>query len=118
MTPFLFQNKVKSNLPRDDINLQFCRGVLKDKRAMLEEMKVNTAANFCCVTDVDALMLTRLTCTTEKFFRAKVFAENHFWTPKPSFYSNLRRRATCKFNLHGTKSHVSHFALTPKPTKV
>ena len=34
------QNKVKSNLPRDDINLQFCRGVLKDKRAMLEEMKV------------------------------------------------------------------------------
>merc|ERR1712066_185049 len=32
-------NKVKSNLPRDDINLQFCRGVLKDKRAMLEEMK-------------------------------------------------------------------------------
>ena len=36
----LFQNKVKSNLPRDDINLQFCRGVLKDKRAMLEEMKV------------------------------------------------------------------------------
>lgn len=32
-------NKVKSNLPRDDINLQFCRGVLKDKRSMLEEMK-------------------------------------------------------------------------------
>merc|ERR1740128_292453 len=32
-------NKVKSNLPRDDINLQFCRGVLKDKRTMLEEMK-------------------------------------------------------------------------------
>ena len=40
MKSSLFQNKVKSNLPRDDINLQFCRGVLKDKRAMLEEMKV------------------------------------------------------------------------------
>ena len=37
----LCQNKVKSNLPRDDINLQFCRGVLKDKRTMLEEMKVS-----------------------------------------------------------------------------
>ena len=41
----MFQNKVKSNLPRDDINLQFCRGVLKDKRAMLEEMKVKLNKN-------------------------------------------------------------------------
>lgn len=30
---------VKSNLPRDDINLQFCRGVLKDRKTMLEDMK-------------------------------------------------------------------------------
>merc|ERR1719400_1698661 len=33
---------VKSNLPRDDINLQFCRGVLKERRMMLEEMKINS----------------------------------------------------------------------------
>jgi len=33
---------VKSNLPRDDINLQFCRGVLKDRKTMLEEMKHNS----------------------------------------------------------------------------
>merc|ERR1719435_685348 len=33
---------VKSNLPRDDINLQFCRGVLKERRSMLEEMKINS----------------------------------------------------------------------------
>merc|ERR1711892_1438807 len=30
---------VKSNLPRDDINLQFCRGVLKDRKMALEDMK-------------------------------------------------------------------------------
>jgi len=33
---------VKSNLPRDDINLQFCRGVLKDRKVMLEDMKHNS----------------------------------------------------------------------------
>jgi len=33
---------VKSNLPRDDINLQFCRGVLKDRKIMLEDMKHNS----------------------------------------------------------------------------
>eukprot|EP00092_Neocalanus_flemingeri_P088159 GFUD01111359.1.p1 GENE.GFUD01111359.1~~GFUD01111359.1.p1 ORF type:complete len:191 (+),score=52.60 GFUD01111359.1:58-573(+) len=33
---------VKSNLPRDDINLQFCRGVLKDRKDMLEDMKHNS----------------------------------------------------------------------------
>merc|ERR1719150_97372 len=33
---------VKSNLPRDDINLQFCRGVLKERRNMLEDLKVNS----------------------------------------------------------------------------
>jgi len=31
--------KVKSNLPRDDINLQFCRGVLKERRNMLMDLK-------------------------------------------------------------------------------
>lgn len=33
---------VKSNLPRDDINLQFCRGVLKERRNMLEDLKMNS----------------------------------------------------------------------------
>jgi len=33
---------VKSNLPRDDINLQFCRGVLKERRNMLEGLKINS----------------------------------------------------------------------------
>ena len=38
----VLQSGVKSNLPRDDINLQFCRGVLKERRSMLEEMKINS----------------------------------------------------------------------------
>merc|ERR1719412_2353629 len=33
---------VKSNLPRDDINLQFCRGVLKERRAMLTDLKTTS----------------------------------------------------------------------------
>merc|ERR1719348_1546193 len=33
---------VKSNLPRDDFNLQFCRGVLKDRKMMLEEMRTSS----------------------------------------------------------------------------
>merc|ERR1719500_2769272 len=33
---------VKSNLPRDDINLQFCRGVLKERRSMLTDLKVTS----------------------------------------------------------------------------
>jgi len=33
---------VKSNLPRDDINLQFCRGVLKERRNMLEDLKISS----------------------------------------------------------------------------
>ena len=36
------QTGVKSNLPRDDINLQFCRGVLKERRSMLEDLKVTS----------------------------------------------------------------------------
>lgn len=32
----------KSNLPRDDINLQFCRGVLKERRNMLEDLKASS----------------------------------------------------------------------------
>ena len=38
----VFQTGVKSNLPRDDINLQFCRGVLKERRNMLEDLKMNS----------------------------------------------------------------------------
>jgi len=33
---------VKSNLPRDDINLQFCRGVLKERRTMLTDLKTTS----------------------------------------------------------------------------
>ena len=36
------QTGVKSNFPRDDINLQFCRGVLKERRNMLEGLKINS----------------------------------------------------------------------------
>ena len=38
----LVQSGVKSNLPRDDFNLQFCRGVLKDRKMMLEEMRTSS----------------------------------------------------------------------------
>ena len=40
--PINFQTGVKSNLPRDDINLQFCRGVLKERRNMLEDLKISS----------------------------------------------------------------------------
>ena len=38
----ILQTGVKSNLPRDDINLQFCRGVLKERRNMLEDLKMSS----------------------------------------------------------------------------
>ena len=41
------------------------------------------------------------------FFRAKVSGENHFLTPKPCSYSNLRRRVTCELHVTKSQSNMS-----------
>jgi len=49
---------VKSNLPRDDINLQFCRGVLKDRKMALEDMK-HTSVRRKSLLDPQTLLLLK-----------------------------------------------------------
>merc|ERR1719220_535019 len=49
---------VKSNLPRDDINLQFCRGVLKERRTMLTDLKTESVRRKSLL-DPQTLMLLK-----------------------------------------------------------
>jgi len=103
-------NKVKSNLPRDDINLQFCRGVLKDKRAMLEEMKRESIRRRSLLDPQTLLLLksqeeSHMVSGMTNFWRKS--ALNSTKEQKPQCERNPEWLVEYQKNKHGTQQKTS-----------
>eukprot|EP00092_Neocalanus_flemingeri_P013824 GFUD01014912.1.p1 GENE.GFUD01014912.1~~GFUD01014912.1.p1 ORF type:complete len:416 (+),score=136.93 GFUD01014912.1:74-1249(+) len=102
---------VKSNLPRDDINLQFCRGVLKDRKDMLEDMKHNSIRRKSLLDPQTLLLLksqeeSNLVNEKKNFWRKA--ALNNQKEQKPQSERNPEWLADYQKNKHGTQQKNSN----------
>jgi len=102
---------VKSNLPRDDINLQFCRGVLKERRHMLEDLKVNSIRRKSLLDPQTILLLksqeeSHLVDDRTNFWRRA--AINDLKEPKPQSERNPEWLADYQKNNLGSQQKTSN----------
>jgi len=102
---------VKSNLPRDDINLQFCRGVLKDRKTMLMDMKQNSIRRKSLLDPQTILLLksqeeSNLVNEKKNFWRKA--ALNDKKEPKPQCERNPEWLAEYQKNKLGTQQKHSN----------
>jgi len=102
---------VKSNLPRDDINLQFCRGVLKDRKNMLMDMKQNSIRRKSLLDPQTILLLksqeeSNLVNEKKNFWRKA--ALNDKKEPKPQSERNPEWLAEYQKNKLGTQQKHSN----------
>jgi len=101
---------LKSNLPRDDINLQFCRGALKQKKQMLKGMKQNSQRRKSLL-DAQTLLLLKSqeesNLVAEKMNFWRKAALNVAKEQKPQFERDPEWLADYTKNKLGTKKEES-----------
>jgi len=101
---------VKSNLPRDDINLQFCRGVLKERRNMLEDLKMSSIRRKSLLDPQTILLLksqeeSNIVNERTNFWRKAAITDQR--EPKPQSERNPEWRTDYKKNNLGDQQKTS-----------